>query len=613
MKENTNNLRENVEELYKQSKVEEIIALLTDEELEREKDAELYAWRARANYRLGNDVAITMLFAEKAIAADPNYFMGYFARALVWADKKENDKAIADYTKAIELNPDFADAYYNRGVAWQNKKENDKEIADYDKEISDYDKAIADYDKAIVNYNKDIELDPDYADAYYNRGTTWYNKKDYDRAIADYTKVIEINSNSEIAFYNRGLAWFANKKYYKAIADYTKIIKLNSQYADTYYNDRGNAWKAKKEYNKAIADYTKAIKKNPAFENAYYSRGLAKKEKNVDLEGSKQDFEKYLELAIDKNEISAKYAKSYIEDLDVMIKDPELRSIRQSVDDIKGKLLIKEKCIAHYTSLSVLKSLILDNSEFRISEGNFMNDPSEGKEFFYFLHYEPNTSRKSGSSSKTFSLKPFIGSFVTKDKNNDLNLWRFYGKEKGVEAKGCAITLRRQKFFDKIKDRLSNEENKEARLDDESDIKFYRVVYKAHGSADFNILNPKKSKELKDLMEELKEKVNSYKGDNKTSLEEKLNSIAFLFKSDAYKYEHEVRLVIKGIEFPKKYNMDVSSPRVYIELVSIKDIVSQITFGPKVDEVSEWITAFHYRYKEEENAPTIKISHLPYK
>ena len=94
-----------------------------------------------------------------------------------------------------------------------------------------------------------------------------------------------------------------------------------------------------------------------------------------------------------------------------------------------------------------------------------------------------------------------------------------------------------------------------------------------------------------------------------------MNSIAFLFKSDAYKYEHEVRLVIKGIEFEKEYNMDVSSPRVYIELVSIKDKVSQITFGPKVDKVkvSEWKAAFHYRYIKEENAPTIKISHLPYK
>jgi tetratricopeptide (TPR) repeat protein len=591
MEENTNTLRENVEEFYKQSKFEEIIALLTDEVLKKQKDAELYAWRARANYRLGYDVALTMFFAEKAIATDPTYFMGYFARALVWADKKENDKAIADYTLAIELNPDFADAYYNRGDAWQNKKENDK--------------AIADYDRAIVNYNKAIEIDPDFADVYYNRGNTWYNKKEYDRAIADYTKVIEINLNSEIALYNRGLAWVAKKEYDKAIADYTKVIMLNSDYAYVYYNDRGIAWKRKNKYNKAIADYTKAIEIYPNFENAYYNRGLAKKESNIDLEGSKQDFEKYLELTIDKNEIWTKYAKYYIEELNEKIKDPELWSIRQLVKDIKDKLLIEEECV-HYTSLSVLKKLILEKSKFRISEGNFMNDPSEGKEFFNFLKYKPYTSRKDGSSAETFSPKPFIGSFVSKDKYDDLNMWRFYGKEEGVEAKGCAITLRTQEFIEDIEKSLLNEK-KEARQDNESDINFYRVVYLENGS----IISSDKSEELSKLMRKLKKEVNSYKEKDKTSLEKYLNSIAFLFKSDAYKNENEVRLVVKGIEFKKKYNMDVTPPRVYIELESMKKMVSQITLGPKVDKVIEWVSALQYSY--EENAPTIIISHLPYK
>jgi len=594
MEENTQTLREKAEELYKQSKFEEIIALLTDEVLEREKDAELYAWRARANYRLGYEVAVTMLFAEKAIAADPTYFMGYFAMAIVWADKKENDKAIADYTKAIELKPDFADAYYNRGVAWQIKKENDK--------------AIADYDKAIVNYNKAIEIDTDYADAYNYRGYIWYYKKDYGKAIADYTKAIEHNPDFADAYYNRGLAWFAKKIYDEAIADYTKVINLKPVYADTYYNDRGNAWKAKGKYKEAIDDYTKAIEINLNFENAYYSRGLVKKEENIDLEGSKQDFEKYLELEIDENEIWTKYAKDYIKELDVMIKDPELRSIRQSVNDIKDNLLIKDVCVTHYTSCSILKKLILEESKFRIYEGNFMNDPSEGKEFFNFLDYKPYTSYKDGSSAETFSPKPFIGSFVTKDKHNNLNLWRFYGKEEGVEAKGCAITLRSQEFIEGIKKNfLSNEEKKEARLDNESDINFYRVVYLAHGST----TSSDESEELMKLMTKLKKKVTSYKVKDKTSLEKYLNNIAFLFKSDDYKNENEVRLVVKGIEFEKKYCEENKEPRVYIELESIKKIVEQITLGPKVDKVNEWASAFHYSY--EKKAPPIIISHLPYK
>lgn len=593
---NTNTLRKKTEELYKQNKLKDIIALLKDEVLEEQKDAKLYAWRARANYRLDKldkDVAVTMIFAEKAIEADPNYFMGYFVRACAWDGKKENDKSIADYTKAIELNPDSADAYYNRGLAWQNKKENDK--------------AIADFDKAIVNYNKAIKNNPNDAEIYVWRGNTWYYKEDYNKALADYTKAIEYKQDFADAYFNRGLVYVAIKEYDKAIADYSIIIKLDSDYTDIYYNVRGLVWKGRKKYKEAIADYTKAIEINQNFENAYYNRGLAKKDGNIDLEGSKRDFEKYLELAIDENEIWTKYAKDYIKELDVMIKDPKLRSIRQIINDIKDELLIKDVCVTHYTSCSILKKLILEESKFRISEGNFMNDPSEGKEFFNFLEYMPYTSYKDGSAAETFSPKPFIGSFVTKDKHNNLNLWRFYGKEEGVEAKGCAITLRTEEFIEDIKNSLSNEDKEEARLDNENEINFYRVVYLAHGSTS----SSDEREELMKLMTKLKKKVTSYKVKDKTSLEKYLNNIAFLFKSDDYKNENEVRLVVKGIEFEKKYCEENKEPRVYIELKPIKKIVEQITLGPKVDKVNEWASAFHYSYKED--APTIIISHLPYK
>jgi tetratricopeptide (TPR) repeat protein len=606
MEENKVSLRKNAEELFNLGKFEKVITSLTDEVLEKQKDAELYAWRARANHRLDYDVADTMLFAQKAIDADPNYFMGYFARACAWDNKKENDKAIADYTKALEINPDFADAYYNRGLAWKSKKENDLVIADIDT-------AMADFDKAILNYNKAIKVTPKKAELYIWRGNTWYYKGDYKKAIADYSKAIGLKPSFEDAYYNRGLAWFAEKNYKEAIDDYTYGIKLNPIYEDVYYIDRGNAWLAEKKYGEAISDYTKAINKKADFENAYYIRGLAKKEENIDLQGSKQDFEKYLELAIDENEIWTKYAKDYVKELDIMIKEPKLRSIKQCVNKIKDKLLIKEECV-HYTSFSTLKKLILEESKFKIFEGNFMNDPSEGKEFFNFLNYKLSNSCNDNSWAETFSPKPFIGSFVTKDKHNDLNMWRFYGKEEGVEAKGCAITLHTQKFIEDINNFLTKEK-KEARQVNESDIHFYRVVYFESESSKFHIPNSEENeKELQSLMHELRNEVKPYNGNNRAFLEKYLNSIAFLFKSDAFKNENEVRLVVKGIEFKKKYfkeNKSVNPPRVYIELEPIKNIVSQITLGPKVDKVNEWASAFHHSY--EDIAPAIVISHLPYK
>jgi len=454
-----------------------------------------------------------------------------------------------------------------------------------------------------------LETDRDKAaELYIWRGNTWYNKKDADQAIADYEKALEINGDYALAFYNRGFAWVVKKEYSKAIDDYRKAIDIAPHYASAYVI-KASILRAMEKYSNAIADYDKAIEIAPDFANAYYNRGLAKKEQKTDLEGSKRDFEKYLELTVDENDIWAKYANYYIECINERLNDKELAHIADLVAKIKKVLLIKEDCITHYTSLSVLKSLIIDSSKFRISEGNFMNDPSEGKKFFKFLEYEPYFFCEDGSILETFSAKPFIGSFVTKEKHNDLNMWRFYGKEEGVEAKGCSLTIGTHEFIEDINNALPKGE--EDLLEYESDINFYWVVYLDTETTNFYLPNLKKDNDLKTLMEELKKKVASYKVEDKTSLDKYLNSIAFLFKSDAYKNENEVRLVVKGIEFEKKYSQNEFPPRLYIELESIKKRVKQITLGPKVDRANEWASALHHSY--EANSPVILISHLPYK
>lgn len=479
-----------------------------------------------------------------------------------------------------------------------------------------YKKADEFIDKAMYNEALGLLTDDklkkkEDANLYILRGFAWYQIKKYDNAISDYCNALKIDPNNELAFYNKGTAWVAVKNYDEAIKAFDMIVNVDSEYADFYYTARGNVWKAKKEYNNAIEDFNNAINLNPFSENAYYCRGLARKEANIDLNLSKLDFEKYLELVTNKNDIWAKYARYYIDKIDEQ-KDRTLTQIANIILKIKELLQIEDECITHYTSLSTSKSLIFNDSKFRISEGNSLNDPSEGLMFYKFLEHQKLKSYKHGSNFEIFSPKPFIGSFVNIKMNNDLNLWRFYGKESGEEAKGCAITLCRQEFIDDINQFLSNEV-KEARIDIETDIKFYRVVYCNSETTDFFVpdLSDVDHDSLKYHMINLKEAVKTYNGKYTNSLEDYLNSIAFLFKSDAYKNENEVRLVVKGIEFEKKYNWTINPPLVYIELSSIKKSVSKITLGPKVENANEWASAFFYEFKEKE--PEIMISHLPYK
>jgi tetratricopeptide (TPR) repeat protein len=67
----------------------------------------------------------------KRFEIDPRYAGAYHQRGLMYGNKNDYDRAIADHTKAIEILPLYADLYYDRGIAYFNKGDHDRAIADY--------------------------------------------------------------------------------------------------------------------------------------------------------------------------------------------------------------------------------------------------------------------------------------------------------------------------------------------------------------------------------------------------------------------------------------------------------------------------------------------------
>lgn len=51
--------------------------------------------------------------------------------------------------------------------------------------------------QALADYNQSIQLDPDSAEAYFNRGLTQYRLGDEPKAIADLTKAAELFNAQE--------------------------------------------------------------------------------------------------------------------------------------------------------------------------------------------------------------------------------------------------------------------------------------------------------------------------------------------------------------------------------------------------------------------------------
>ena len=161
---------------------------------------------------------------------------------------------IDNYTKCLRIDPDYKEAYFNRGIAYD---------------------ALGNYEDAIADYTRIIRIDPDYAAAYLNRGIAYSDLDNYEDAIADYTRAIRIDPDYADAYNNRGTVYNALGNYKDAIADYTRAIRIDPDAADAY-NNRGTVYNALGNYKDAIADYTRAIRIDPDYAAAYNNRGIAK-------------------------------------------------------------------------------------------------------------------------------------------------------------------------------------------------------------------------------------------------------------------------------------------------------------------------------------------------
>jgi tetratricopeptide (TPR) repeat protein len=156
----------------------------------------------------------------------------YESRGDAYYEKKDYNRAIAEYTEAIKLDPSNAFYFNIRGDAYYLKE---------------------DYDRAIADYTEAIRLEPDNAFYFNIRGDAYYQKNDYDRAIADYTEAIKLEPDNAWYFNKRGNAYYHGKdNYAQALSDYTKAHQL-APHEGLFYNSMGNAYYSMRDYTSVLS------------------------------------------------------------------------------------------------------------------------------------------------------------------------------------------------------------------------------------------------------------------------------------------------------------------------------------------------------------------------
>ncbi|MUL36855.1 tetratricopeptide repeat protein [Gloeocapsopsis dulcis] len=108
-------------------------------------------------------------------------------------------------------------------------------LQDYSKSLNNEQTKIAelvDYLQKIETYTQTVRINPQYAEAYYNRGVVYQCLGDKQGAIGDYTEAIRNNPSYAQAYHNRGLirADLGDKK--GAVTDLREAAKYFFEEAD---------------------------------------------------------------------------------------------------------------------------------------------------------------------------------------------------------------------------------------------------------------------------------------------------------------------------------------------------------------------------------------------
>ena len=301
--------------------------------------------------------------------------------------------------------------------------------------------------------------------------------------------------------------------------------------------------------------------------------------------------------------------------------------------------------LAHYTSSTVCNKLFGvvnedDLSPMRIGSSTYMNDPSEGKGLLELLSLQDLELENKADCS---SHNAFFACFSSRV--NDLNQFRLYGKEDGVEASGCCLVFNKNGDWLKVPDIsapfrsfIKNQDENSATFKNTDlsnveceNLPLYQVAYIAYkdeyiakekckiwlGKSGFGLrLKPvgknsewhkyriKKLKEaLQQLIKFFKKKAN-VNAKNKNALE----YIRYLFKDFAFRDEEEFR-VLKIAEIGSeeiKYCEKTQS--IYLPYADISNMVDEVILGTNYEKTNSRRKAEVFQHQMKRKYPYVDVS-----
>jgi tetratricopeptide (TPR) repeat protein len=121
---------------------------------------------------------------------------------------------------------------------------------------------------------KYLDMTPQNAGDYNNRGNAYAKSRDYQHSIEDYSQAILMKPDCAEYYYNRGTTFGEIDQYQRALKDFGKAVLLKPDYVDVYFST-GTVYAKLGQYQHAIESYNQAILLKPDYALAYSNRGFA--------------------------------------------------------------------------------------------------------------------------------------------------------------------------------------------------------------------------------------------------------------------------------------------------------------------------------------------------
>ncbi|XP_028935362.1 tetratricopeptide repeat protein 6 isoform X2 [Ornithorhynchus anatinus] len=164
---------------------------------------------------------------SELMAAEIHFHLG-----LCYMEEACFETAYETFSKAVKLNPEYAEAFYQRGLCRLHLQK----------------------DSCVQDFNRAITIDSQHFQAYLSRAAFYGMKGRYSKAILNCNEAIRIYPESMRAFLYRGVLKYYNKTYKLAVEDLTKTINLDKNCFIAFYN-RALCFHKMKEFQKALIDF----------------------------------------------------------------------------------------------------------------------------------------------------------------------------------------------------------------------------------------------------------------------------------------------------------------------------------------------------------------------